>query len=193
MSQISTYFEVGYEHILRIDAYDHMLFIIALCAIYQVQDWRKILILITAFTIGHSITLALSTLELITYRKDVIEFLISATIFITAFSNLIKKNGSAPAKFNSNYFYALFFGLIHGLGFSTGLKSMLSKNDSILSPLLGFNLGIEFGQIIVVIFYIIISFVFVGLFNVARRDWILVTSSAVLGVAITLMIETKFW
>lgn len=193
MSQISTYFEVGYEHILRIDAYDHMLFIIALCAIYQVQDWKKILILITAFTIGHSITLALSTLELITYRKDVIEFLISATIFITAFSNLIKKNGSAPAKFNSNYFYALFFGLIHGLGFSTGLKSMLSKNDTILSPLLGFNLGIEFGQIIVVIFYIIISFVFVGLFNVARRDWILVTSSAVLGVAITLMIETKFW
>lgn len=193
MSQFGMYFEMGYEHILDVGGYDHILFVIALCALYQIQDWKKILILITAFTIGHSITLALSTLNLINYRTDVIEFLIPVTIFITAFSNLVKKHGSAPAKFSSNYFFALFFGLIHGLGFSNYLKSLLGKEENILTPLLGFNLGLELGQIIIVAFFTIISFVFVGLFNVAKRDWILVVSSAVVGIAITLMIETKFW
>lgn len=187
------YFEMGYEHILDIAGYDHILFVIALCALYQIQDWKKILILVTAFTIGHSITLALSTLDLINYRTDIIEFLIPVTIFITAFSNLVKKHGSAPAKFSSNYFFALFFGLIHGLGFSNYLKSLLGKEENILTPLLAFNLGLELGQIIIVAFFTIISFVFVGLFNVAKRDWILVVSSAVVGIAITLMIETKFW
>lgn len=193
MSQFGMYFEMGYEHILDVKGYDHILFVIALCALYQIQDWKKILILVTAFTIGHSITLALSTLNLINYRTDVIEFLIPVTIFITAFSNLVKKQGSAPAKFSSNYFFALFFGLIHGLGFSNYLKSLLGREENILTPLLGFNLGLELGQIIIVAFFTIISFVFVGLFNVAKRDWILVVSSAVAGVAITLMIETKFW
>lgn len=193
MSQFSTYFELGYQHILDILGYDHILFVIALCAIYQAQDWKKVLILITAFTIGHSVTLALSTLNLVNFRTDIIEFLIPVTIFITAFSNLLKKNGSPPAKFSSNYFYALFFGLIHGLGFSNYLKSLLGREESILTPLLGFNLGLELGQIIIVIFFIITSFVFVGLFNVAKRDWILVVSSAVAGIAITMMIETKFW
>jgi len=193
MSQFSTYFQLGYEHILDIQGYDHILFVIALCAIYQAQDWKRVLILITAFTIGHSITLALSTMNLVNFRTDIIEFLIPVTIFITAFSNLVKKHGSAPAKFSSNYFFALFFGLIHGLGFSNYLKSLLGKEESILTPLLAFNLGLELGQIIIVAFFIITSFVFVGLFNVAKRDWILVISSAVAGIAITIMIETKFW
>lgn len=193
MSQFGTYFQLGYEHILDVQGYDHILFIIALCAIYQIQDWKKILILITAFTIGHSITLALSTLEIINFRSDLIEFLIPVTIFITAFTNLLKKSGKAPARLSSNYFFALFFGLIHGLGFSNYLKSLLGREESIFTPLLAFNLGLELGQILIVLFFIIISFVFVGLFNVAKRDWLLVVSSAVAGIAITLMIETKFW
>ena len=155
MSQFSTYFQLGYEHILDIQGYDHILFVIALCAIYQAQDWKRVLILITAFTIGHSITLALSTMNLVNFRTDIIEFLIPVTIFITAFSNLVKKHGSAPAKFSSNYFFALFFGLIHGLGFSNYLKSLLGKEESILTPLLAFNLGLELGQIIIVAFFII--------------------------------------
>lgn len=193
MSQFGIYFELGYKHILDIQGYDHVLFVVALCAIYQLQDWKKILILVTAFTIGHSITLALSTLELVNFRSDIIEFLIPVTIFITAFSNLFKKQGSSPAKFNSNYFYALFFGLIHGLGFSNYLKSLLGKEDSIFTPLLSFNLGLELGQIVIVAFFTITSFVFVGLFNVARRDWNMIISAAVAGIAITMMIETKFW
>lgn len=193
MSQFNTYFQLGYEHILDVNGYDHILFVLALCVLYQLQDWKKILILVTAFTIGHSITLALSTMNLVNFRTDIIEFLIPVTIFITAFSNILKKQGSTPSRFSSNYFYALFFGLIHGLGFSNYLKSLLGREENILMPLLGFNLGLELGQIIIVGFFTIISFVFVGLFNVSRRDWILVISSAVAGIAITLMIETKFW
>ena len=193
MGQFGTYFQLGYEHILDIAGYDHILFVVALCAIYQIQDWKKILILVTAFTIGHSITLALSTLELISFRSDIIEFLIPVTIFITAFTNLLKRHSSAPKKLNSNYFFALFFGLIHGLGFSNYLKSLLGREQSILTPLLAFNLGLELGQILIVLFFIVTSFVFVGLFNVSKRDWLLVISSAVAGIAITMMIETKFW
>lgn len=194
MSQFGIYFEIGREHILDRHAYDHILFVIALCAIYLIQDWKKVLILVTAFTIGHSITLALSTLEIINVRTDVVEFLVSATIFITAFSNLLRKQSAlTPSNLNTNYFFALFFGLIHGLGFSSYLKSILGKEDSIVTPLLSFNLGLELGQIIIVAFFMIISFVFVNLFNVARRDWNLIISSAVAGIAITLMLETKFW
>lgn len=194
MSQFAIYFELGREHILDISGYDHILFVIALCSIYLLQDWKKVLILITAFTIGHSITLALSTLEIVNFRSDVIEFLIPCTIFISAFSNLMRKQSAlTPAKFNLNYFFALFFGLIHGLGFSNYLKSILGREDSIVTPLLSFNLGLELGQIIIVVFFMIISFVFVNIFNVARRDWNLIVSSAVAGIAITIMLETKFW
>lgn len=194
MSQFSIYFELGREHILDLNGYDHILFVIALCAIYLLQDWKKVLILITAFTIGHSITLALSTLEIVSFRSDIIEFLIPGTIFITAFSNLLRKQSAlTPAKFNANYFFALFFGLIHGLGFSNYLKSILGREDSLVTPLLSFNLGLELGQIIIVAFFMVISFVFVNIFNVARRDWNLIISSAVAGIAITMMLETKFW
>ena len=194
MSQFWIYFDLGRQHILDINGIDHILFVIALCVIYQVQDWKKGLILITAFTIGHSITLALSTLELVNFRSDMIEFLIPVTIFITAFGNLFRKNSAlTPGKFNTNYFFALFFGLIHGLGFSNYLKSLLGKEDSIVAPLLAFNLGLELGQMIIVVFFMIIAFVFVSLFNVSRRDWNLIISSAVAGIAITMMIETKFW
>ena len=194
MEQFKLYFQLGTEHILDINGYDHILFVIALCAIYVAQDWKKVLILVTAFTIGHSITLALSALEIINFRSDVIEFLIPVTIFITAFANIIRKrNTLKPGFVNLNYFFGLFFGLIHGLGFSNYLKSLLGRNESIVSPLLAFNLGLELGQIIIVLVFAVISFFFIGLFNVARRDWNLVISSAVAGIAITIMLETKFW
>ncbi|WP_339608090.1 HupE/UreJ family protein [uncultured Roseivirga sp.] len=194
MDQFKLYFQLGHEHILDIYGFDHILFVIALCAIYMAQDWKKVLILVTAFTIGHSITLALSTFELVNFRTDIIEFLIPVTIFITAFSNIIRKQNSVkPSVLNLNYFFALFFGLIHGLGFSNYLKSLLGKNESIITQLLAFNLGLELGQILIVVFFMIISFVFTGLFRVSRRDWNLVVSSAIAGIAITMMIEMKFW
>ena len=194
MDQFKLYFQLGAEHILDINGYDHILFVIALCAIYTAQDWKKVLILVTAFTIGHSITLALSALDIINFRSDIIEFLIPVTIFITAFANIVRKQNSLKPSFvNLNYFFGLFFGLIHGLGFSNYLKSLLGRDESIVTQLLAFNLGLELGQIIIVLVFMILSFIATGLFNVARRDWNLVISAAVAGIAITIMLETKFW
>jgi hypothetical protein len=195
MSEFRVYFDLGRDHILDYaNGYDHILFVIALCALYSLRDWRQVLILVTAFTIGHSLTLALSTLRIINVNSEYVEFLIPVTIFITAVSNMFKKEESmAGGYFSLNYFYAAFFGLIHGLGFSNYLKSILGKNERIVSQLLAFNLGIEFGQIIIVVLFLIYCFILVDLFGVSRRDWKLVISSAVALIALHLMKETAFW
>ena len=191
MSAFSLYFKLGLTHILDIQGYDHIMFVVALCAIYLMRDWRKILILVTAFTIGHSITLALATLRLVQIDANLIEFLIPVTIFITAVSNIIRKSGAyLPRVAPLNYAFALFFGLIHGLGFSNYLRSLLGRNESLVTPLLSFNLGLEVGQIVIVAIFLISSSLAVGLLGVSRRDWKLVISSAVAGIALMLMVET---
>jgi hypothetical protein len=189
MGDFAIYFGLGREHILDYkNGYDHILFVLALCAVYLIRDWKKILILVTAFTIGHSITLALATLRIISVNTNWIEFLIPLTIFITAGSNLFRKEESIGQKnIQINYFFALFFGLIHGMGFSNYLRAILGKSESILSPLLAFNLGLEFGQIIVVILFLFISYILVDWLRVSRRDWKMVVSSAIAGIAIVLM------
>jgi hypothetical protein len=195
MNQFRLYFDVGRDHILDYaNGYDHILFVIALCAIYTLRDWKQVLILVTAFTIGHSITLALATLNVIRVKSEWVEFLIPLTIFITAFSNLFKKEDSYhDARIQLNYAFALFFGLIHGMGFSNYLRAILGKSESILTPLFAFNVGLEFGQIIIVVIFLSSCFIFVDLFGVSRRDWKLVISSAVAGIALILMKETAFW
>ena len=189
MSEFSLYFGLGKDHILDyVNGYDHILFVLALCAVFLIRDWKKILILVTAFTIGHSITLALATLKIVTVNAQLIEFLIPLTIFITSVSNLFKKEVLSNEKgFQVNYLYAVFFGLIHGLGFSNYLRAILGKDQSILSQLLAFNLGLEFGQIIVVVIFLIFSFLLVDFLKVNRRDWKLVLSSAIAGIALILM------
>jgi len=187
MGEFSLYFGLGKDHILDyVNGYDHILFVLALCAVYLVRDWKKILILVTAFTIGHSITLALATLNIISVKTELIEFLIPLTIFITAVSNLFKRN------IQVNYFFALFFGLIHGMGFSNYLRAILGKSHEILTPLLAFNLGLEFGQIIVVTFFLAISYILVDWLKVSRRDWKMVLSSAIAGIALILMKDRLF-
>ncbi len=195
MSEFALYFGLGKDHILDYaNGYDHILFVLALCAVYLVRDWKKILILVTAFTIGHSITLALATLNIINFSAEVIEFLIPLTIFITAAGNLFKKDQPiAGGKIQINYFFALFFGLIHGLGFSNFLRALLGKNENIVSPLFAFNIGLEIGQIIVVVIFLGISFVLVDLLKVSRRDLRLVLSSAIAGIALVLMKDRIFW
>ncbi|MBL6446303.1 HupE/UreJ family protein [Fulvivirga sp. 29W222] len=193
MSEFGLYFELGIDHILDVNGYDHILFVIALCTIYLLQDWKRVLILVTAFTIGHSITLALATLRLVNFDSDLIEFLIPVTIFLTAFSNLLKKERSIQSsKIQTNYLLALFFGLIHGLGFSNFLRSILGQEKSIASPLLAFNIGLEVGQIIIVAVFLIISFILVDIFGVKKRDWRMVISSATAGIALMLIVETNF-
>ena len=195
MSEFQLYFGLGKDHILDYaNGYDHILFVIALCALYITRDWKRVLILITAFTIGHSITLALSTLRIITVKADLIEFLIPLTIFITAVSNLFKnENSVSDGPMQMNYFYAVFFGLIHGLGFSIYLRSILGRNEGIVTQLLAFNLGLEFGQLIIVVLFMSICFILVDLFGLNRRDWKMVISSAVAGIALILMKDNMYW
>jgi len=189
MSEFQLYFVLGKDHILDYtNGYDHILFVLALCAVYIVREWKQILILITAFTIGHSITLALSTLNVISINISLVEFLIPLTIFITSISNLFKKEQSlSPGRIQVNYFLALFFGLIHGMGFSNYLKALLGKDESILTQLFAFNVGLEFGQIIIVGIFLAVSFLVVNLAGVARRDWKMIISSATAGIALILM------
>lgn len=194
MGQFELYFQLGKDHILDYKhGYDHILFIVALCAVYLMRDWKKILILVTAFTIGHSITLALSTLDIISVNQELIEFLIPVTIFITATSNIFRSTELSDRTTYVNYGYALFFGLIHGLGFSNYLKTILGKAGSIVTPLFAFNVGLELGQIIIVSIFLIISFILVDLFTVNRRDWKMVLSAVIAGMVLLLMKDKIFW
>lgn len=193
MSDFSFYLTLGFRHILNINGVDHILFIIALCTLYQLRDWRKVLILVTSFTLGHSITLALSTLNIINIRADLIEYLIPVTILITSVSNIFKKQNTYQHNFQLNYLLASFFGMIHGMGFSYYLKSILGTESSVAGPLLSFNLGLEMGQIIIVMIFLIISWIFVNNLGISRRDWNMVISSGISGVALTLMFESKYW
>lgn len=195
MSEFELYFGLGKDHILDYkNGYDHILFVTALCALYAWRKWKQVLILVTAFTIGHSITLALATLNIVSVNADLIEFLIPLTIFITAVSNLFKseQHFSSRALWLS-YSYALFFGLIHGLGFSNYLRSILGKDRSIVSQLFAFNVGLEFGQIIIVIVFLTVAFIVVDLFTVHRRDWKLVVSSLLAGMSLALLKDKIFW
>ena len=173
-----------------------MLFVMAISAIYLLNDWRKVLVLITAFTIGHSITLALATLELIKYDVKLIEFLIPLTILITALSNLFTGDrlrfDATPRKRFTNYFYAGFFGTIHGLGFSSYLKVLLGSEENMLKPLFAFNVGLEIGQMVIMMVFLIVSTVFVDFFRVDRRDWKMIISSVILGISLTLILETNY-
>src|SRR5690606_17303442 len=131
MSQFWLYFDLGLNHILDTNGYDHILFVLALCSVYVPRDWRKILILVTAFTIGHSVTLALSSLKIVLINTSWIEFLIPVTIFITALVNLFKRRlPYQTQKVQVNYLFALFFGLIHGFGFSNYLRSLLGRSEN---------------------------------------------------------------
>lgn len=192
MNSFQLYFKLGLQHILDIQGFDHILFVLALCAVYVARDWKKILILVTAFTIGHSLTLALATFNVLQIRSDVIEFLIPVTIAITALTTIFKPKPSTGRGVQLNYIYAIFFGLIHGLGFSNYLKELLGKEVSIWQPLLAFNLGLEAGQIVIVMAFLLLTSL-LSLGGINRKEWTLVVSAFVLGVACMLMLETKFW
>ena len=189
MSEFQLFLQMGFEHIADPQGYDHILFIVALCAVYQPKDWKKLLILVTAFTIGHSVTLALATLQIVNVSSELIEFLIPVTIFLTAVFNYFNNDRKAVKKMNSRYWLALFFGLIHGLGFSNYLRSLLGKDESIISQLLAFNIGLELGQIMIVLIIFIFTFLFSGIGGVKKREWNLLLSGAAGGIALTMMLE----
>jgi hypothetical protein len=183
MHDFGLYFSLGREHIANLRSLDHILFVTALCIRYLYNDWKKLLVLITAFTVGHSATLALSVFHIVHISSRWVEFLIPVTIVITAIANLFVKKFVYNHKYPPIYFLALFFGLIHGLGFSNYLRSLLGRGNIVLQ-LLAFNIGLEVGQLLIVLSIFLLTFVCVNLLKVNRREYILFLSGGVLAAAV---------
>ncbi|UPL49609.1 HupE/UreJ family protein [Hymenobacter sublimis] len=197
-SVFTTYLQLGFHHIFNLQAYDHLVFLLALCAPYVLQDWRRVVALVTSFTVGHSVTLALATLNVVRYSPALIEVLIPITIVLTCLLNLARAGRAASrptTRRESTYLLltlpnllAALFGLIHGLGFSSYLRELLGQQSRPVLELLSFNLGVELGQLLIVAIILLVGLVLLRAFNVARRDWLLVTSGAALGIALTLLV-----
>ena len=182
------YFKLGWSHIVSLDALDHQLFILALVAIYTAKNLKQVLILVTAFTFGHSLTLLLSVLDIIRFSSKWVEFLIPCTIVITAVSNLFKRNFSGK-DLNTNYYLALLFGLIHGMGFANSVRIMLAKDQNIGWGLFGFNVGLEIGQIFFVMIILFVTWISLSFFKVKRRDYIIFLSAAIFTLALQMALE----
>ena len=188
MQDFLFYLQLGWEHIISKDALDHQLFILALIAIFSFRDWKKVLILVTAFTIGHSLTLVLSALDVFRFPSDWVEFLIPCTIVFTALDNIIfSKNEKKLIQLN--YYLALLFGLIHGMGFANSVRMMLAQEQSITIPLFGFNVGLEIGQIAVVIIVLCIFYLLSTFLKLQKKHWILLVSASILVVSLKMAIE----
>ncbi len=195
MSDFWIYFQIGLKHVLDIHAYDHVMFLMALTIPYSFKDWKRILLLVTVFTVGHTLALLLSVYGVITIKVNIIEFLIPITILITAFFNFFTAGKSSKTEsINLVFFITLFFGIIHGLGFSNYFKTILGGSPtSKLLPLGEFALGIEAAQIIVVFVVLIISYIVQTIFRFSKRDWTLAMSAFVIGVVIPMVIESEIW
>jgi hypothetical protein len=190
MTTFGLYISLGFDHISDLAGYDHILFLLALCAVYDFRHWKRVLILVTAFTVGHTLTLALATLNLLPVPVSLIEFLIPVTIVITGAWNVLQRTEDVSR--SSHYFKygtALFFGLIHGLGFSGYLRSLLGREEDLLLPLFSFNLGLEIGQVMIVLIVGVVSFLLVNIFGMKRREWNLLLSGAAIGVSLILCLE----
>lgn len=195
MSEFWIYFEKGLRHILDIFAYDHILFLIALTVPYAFKDWKKLLLLVTLFTVGHTLALLVSFFGVVIIKGNLVEFLIPISILIVAFFNLFTAGKSSKQEgFSIIGFVTLFFGIIHGLGFSNYFKSLLgASSQSKFLPLTEFSLGIEVSQIIVVLVVLILSYIVQTFFRFSKRDWTLVMSSFVIGVVLPMIISNEIW
>jgi hypothetical protein len=184
------YLQLGFEHILDPQGYDHILFVIALCANYRLRQWRRVLILVTAFTIGHSLTLALAVLDVLRLPADLIELLIPITILFTAINNLVRGEREVSNQtIRFNYWLALGFGFIHGMGFSNYLRALLGQEGCLGGPLLMFNLGLEAGQVIIVLTVLALAWLGLDKLKLPQRYWNGVISTAIALAALHLIWE----
>lgn len=193
MHPFEFYLKLGFEHIANLNGFDHILFLVALCAVYQIKQWKRILILVTAFTIGHSITLFLVSLNLFTIPSRIIKILIPTTIMLTSLQNsrAVDRNDSFSSM-SKNYAIALFFGLIHGMDFSNYFRALILSPDDILIPLFGFNMGIELGQLVIVLQIVLIAFIFLNVLKVKHQKWNLFVSGAAFGISFISIVEILF-
>lgn len=188
MNDFLFYLNLGWEHIISLDALDHQLFVLVLVAVFALKDWENILWIITAFTIGHSVTLALSVFDIVRAPAKWVEFLIPLTIVVTALDNILMRNRQKNLM-KMNFYLALFFGLIHGMGFANTARMMIANEQHIFLPLLGFNIGLELGQIAVVAVILVVQYLMLTLFKVNRKDWLLFISSGVFALSLKMTLE----
>jgi len=180
---------LGWEHITDFNGYDHILFIVALASVFRWEDWKKLLLLLTAFTVGHCITLVLSGLSWITISPNLIETIIPLTILFTCIQNIRTQEEQ-----NSwiQYILVTFFGLIHGMGFSNYFKSLLGSSNEIIFPLFAFNVGIEFGQIMIVGIFLLVRTLLSMVLNPNSKESISFISGMAAGPALILFLQ-RLW
>ena len=188
MNAFTFYFPMGWDHIISVDALDHQLFIIALAALYTWSDWKKVLVLVTAFTIGHSATLLLSVLDWVRLDSKWVEFLIPLTIIITAALNLFQHNQKQATPLSA-YGLALVFGFTHGMGFANNIRYMLAQDQQLGWGLFGFNVGLEAGQVLVVVLLLSINQFVTFIVKLPSQKWNYIVSSLVLGIAFGIAIN----
>ncbi len=193
MSEFIVYLKLGWFHIADFSAYDHMLFLLALCGVYQIHQYKTLIGLITAFTLGHSITLALAANHWVVFSASVIEFLIPTTILFTALFNVFVIASRKKEQLWVKYLVTTFFGLIHGLGFSTYLSQLLGSESSIIKPLFAFNVGIELGQLLIVAIILLVGWAMNSLLQTRFKYYQYAISSFAGAIAVSLMYNTKFW
>ncbi len=187
----SDFLKLGTEHILDPNGYDHILFIATLCALYLPEEWKKLFILVTAFTLGHTLTLALSSLNVLQINPALVELLIPVTIMLTGVFNMytIQKSRYKSQNLIWHYSMALIFGLIHGLGFSNYFKALMGNEESIVKPLFAFNLGVELGQLFIVIVVMSLAFIFINKFYIKRKYWTVTVSLLSILMSVYLLIN----
>ncbi len=186
----SAYSQLGFHHIANLAAFDHLVFLLAMSAGYGFSDWKKLAILVTAFTVGHSLTLVLATLGWLSVNEPLVEFLIPVTIFLTSiYVLLVKKTTGGKVV----YAAVLLFGLIHGMGFSNFLRQTLSEEMNLAIPLLAFNIGLEIGQLLILVGILMFAWLITSVFKFPNRDWQNYVCGLSSGISLVLMINTKFW
>ncbi|OUU48063.1 MAG: HupE / UreJ protein [Flavobacteriaceae bacterium TMED68] len=189
MHPFQFYLKLGFNHIANFNGYDHILFLVVLCAVYQLKQWKKIIILVTAFTIGHSITLFLVSFDIFSIPSRYVKLLIPITIMFTSLYNIRSIEKIKNSNMSKNYFLALFFGLIHGMDFSNYFKALIISPEEIIIPLLAFNIGLEIGQFLIVFVIVLISYVFLSVLKIKYYSWNLFVSGAAFGISLISILE----
>jgi hypothetical protein len=174
---------------------EYILFLISLLVVFTIKDWKRVIILLVFFILGYTLTISLASFGVMKYNVDLIEFLLPLTIFFTSFTNVFKKkdNFRYQGNMNKNYVLAVVFGAIHGFSYSTYFVGITKGSFRLWDQFLAFNLGVGTAQVVVSLIFLIIAFIFLSLFGVNRRDWLMVISAGIAGVALTLMFDSKFW
>lgn len=185
------YLKLGMDHILDPNGYDHILFVTVLCSLYIPEEWKKLVILVTAFTLGHSLTLGFAAFEVVSFSSDVVEILIPVTIILTGLYNIIMTLTPkyVIGNFHINYILAAGFGLIHGLGFSTFFKAIMGRTEEIIRPLFAFNIGVEVGQLIIVALILMIGYILLNIIKLKKPYWTLSISLLSMFVASHLLLQ----